>query len=123
VGVAWKLAWAVARELEDPDGRRHIGRLLDLVSLGTVVDIAPLVGDNRTLASLGLKYINNTLAAGNARPGLAALVRVAGVRGDLDEGDLGWKLGPRLNSIGRIKHPRPALDLLLTDGSREPATR
>ena len=55
VGVAWKLAWAVARELEDPDGRRHIGRLLDLVSIGTVVDIAPLVGDNRALASMGLK--------------------------------------------------------------------
>jgi single-stranded-DNA-specific exonuclease len=44
---------------------------------------------------------------------------VAGVRGTLDEGDLGWKLGPRLNSIGRIKNPRPALDLLLTDDSRE----
>ena len=119
VGVAWKLAWAVARELEDPDGRRHIGRLLDLVSIGTVVDIAPLVGDNRALASMGLKYMNNSFAAGNVRPGLGALVRVAGVRGDLDEGDLGWKIGPRLNSIGRIKHPRPALDLLLTDDPRE----
>jgi single-stranded-DNA-specific exonuclease len=41
------------------------------------------------------------------------------VRGALDEGDLGWKLGPRLNSIGRIKNPRPALDLLLTDDRRE----
>src|SRR5215216_4984653 len=119
VGVAWKLAWAVAKELEDPDGRRHIGRLLDLVSIGTIVDIAPLVGDNRALASMGLKYMNNSFAAGNVRPGLGALVRVAGVRGDLDEGDLGWKIGPRLNSIGRIKHPRPALDLLLTDDPRE----
>ena len=119
VGVAWKLAWAVARELEDPDGRRHIGRLLDLVSIGTIVDIAPLVGDNRALASLGLKYMNRSLSAENVRPGIGALVRVSGVRGDLDEGDLGWKLGPRLNSIGRIKHPRPALDLLLTDDHRE----
>jgi single-stranded-DNA-specific exonuclease len=41
------------------------------------------------------------------------------VRGDLDEGDLGWRLGPRLNSIGRIKHPKPALNLLLTDDHRE----
>ena len=119
VGVAWKLAWAVARELGDPDGRRHIGRLLDLVSVGTIVDIAPLVGDNRALASMGLKYMNSSLSAGSVRPGIGALVRVAGVRGDLDEGDLGWKLGPRLNSIGRIKHPRPALDLLLTDDHRE----
>jgi len=119
VGVAWKLAWAVAKEIEDPDGRRHIGRLLDLVSIGTVVDIAPLVGDNRALASMGLKYMNRSLHVGDARPGIAALAKVAGVRGELDEGDLGWKLGPRLNSIGRIKNPRPALDLLLTDDKRE----
>ncbi|WP_166397074.1 single-stranded-DNA-specific exonuclease RecJ [Rubrobacter marinus] len=119
VGVAWKLAWAVAREMGDPDGRKHLGRLLDLVALGTIVDIAPLVGDNRALASMGLKHMNRALEARAARPGLGALVKVAGVRGSLDEGDLGWKLGPRINSIGRIKHPGPALDLLLTDDSRE----
>jgi len=119
VGVAWKLAWAVAKELEDPDGRRHIGRLLDLVSIGTIVDIAPLVGDNRALASMGLKYMNRSLCAGNVRPGIGALVKVAGVRGSLNEEDLGWKLGPRLNSIGRIKTPQPALELLLTEERRE----
>jgi single-stranded-DNA-specific exonuclease len=122
VGVAWKLAWAVAREMDDPDGKRHIGQLLDLVSIGTIVDIAPLTGDNRALASMGLRHMNRALASGSARPGIGALVRVAGVRGELDEGDLGWKLGPRLNSIGRIKHPKPALDLLLTDDPKE-ATR
>src|SRR5215212_3530009 len=119
VGVAWKLAWAVAREIEDPEGRQHIGRLLDLVSIGTIVDIAPLIGDNRALASMGLRHMNRSLSSGNARPGIEALTKVAGVRGDLDEGDLGWKLGPRLNSIGRIKNPRPALDLLLTDDRRD----
>src|SRR5215204_1223012 len=119
VGVAWKFAWAVARELEDPDGPKRLGRLLDLVSVGTVVDIAPLVGDNRALARLGIRHMNRALASGSARPGIGALVRVAGVRGELDEGDLGWKLGPRLNSIGRIKHPKPALDLLLTDDPKE----
>ncbi len=119
VGVAWKLAWAVARELGDPDGKNHIGKLLDLVSLGTIVDIAPLVGDNRALAFTGLRYMNRGLHAGSIRPGIRALVKVAGVRGALDEGDLGWKLGPRLNSIGRIKNPMPALDLLLTDDRRE----
>jgi single-stranded-DNA-specific exonuclease len=93
--------------------------LLDLVSVGTVVDIAPLVGDNRALARMGLKHINRGLAAGGARPGIEALVKVAGVRGTLDESDLGWKLGPRLNSIGRIKNPRPALELLLTDDRRK----
>lgn len=119
VGVAWKFAWAVARELGDPDGKKRLGRLLDLVSVGTVVDIAPLVGDNRALARMGLQHLNRSLAAGGARPGLEALVKVAGVRGEVDEQDLGWKLGPRINSIGRIKNPRPALDLLLTDDRRE----
>ncbi|MGI9047907.1 MAG: single-stranded-DNA-specific exonuclease RecJ [Rubrobacteraceae bacterium] len=119
VGVAWKFAWAVARELGDPEGKRRLGRLLDLVSVGTIVDIAPLVGDNRALASMGLLHINRSLDAGGARPGLAALVKVAGVRGDVDENDLGWKIGPRINSIGRIKDPRPALDLLLTKNSKE----
>lgn len=118
VGVAWKFAWAVARELGDPEGRRRLGRLLDLVSVGTIVDIAPLVGDNRALASMGLLHLNRSLVAGGARPGLAALVKVAGVRGEVDENDLGWKLGPRINSIGRIKDPRPALDLLLTQDPR-----
>jgi len=119
VGVAWKFAWAVARELGDAEGKKRLGRLLDLVSVGTVVDIAPLVGDNRALARMGLKHINRGLAAGGARPGIEALVKVAGVRGELDEGDLGWKLGPRINSIGRIKNPRPALELMLTDDRRE----
>jgi single-stranded-DNA-specific exonuclease len=119
VGVAWKFAWAVARELGDPEGPKRLGRLLDLVSVGTVVDIAPLVGDNRALASMGIKHLNQTLAAGKARPGIEALVRAAGVRGELSEEDLGWRLGPRINSIGRIKNPRPALDLLLTDDRRE----
>ncbi len=119
VGVAWKLAWAVAKELGDPDGRRHVGGLLDLVAIGTIVDIAPLVGDNRTLAAVGLKHANRALRSGSIRPGVGALAKVAGVRGELDEGDLGWKLGPRLNSIGRIKHPRPALDLLLTQDQKE----
>ena len=114
VGVAWKFAWAVARELGDSEGKKRLGRLLDLVSIGTVVDIAPLVRDNRALATMGLRHINRGLVARNARPGIEALVKVAGVRGEIDEEDLGWRLGPRLNSIGRIKNPRPALDLLLT---------
>jgi single-stranded-DNA-specific exonuclease len=119
VGVAWKFAWAVARELGDVEGKRRLGRLLDLVSVGTVVDIAPLIGDNRALAWMGLRHMNQALAVGQARPGIEALAKVAGVRGELDEEDLGWRLGPRINSIGRIKNPRPALDLLLTDDRRE----
>ena len=119
VGVAWKLAWAIAREMKDLEGKKRLGRLLDLVSIGTVVDIAPLVGDNRALARTGLSHLNRTLHAGGGRPGVEALVKVAGIRGEVDEGDLGWKIGPRINSIGRIKNPRPALDLFLTGDRRE----
>ena len=119
VGVAWKMAWAVARELGDLDGRKRLGRLLDLVSIGTIVDIAPLVGDNRSLAAMGLRHANRTLGTQAARPGIEALVKVAGVRGALDETDLGWKLGPRINSIGRIKNAMPALEMLLTDDRRQ----
>lgn len=121
VGVAWKLAWALARRLGDAEGKRKIGRLLDLVSIGTIVDIAPLTGDNRALASAGLKYLNGGLASGGARPGISALVKAAGVRGGVDEQDLGWRIGPRINSIGRIKNPGPALELLLTADRREAA--
>ncbi|CAN5800515.1 single-stranded-DNA-specific exonuclease RecJ [soil metagenome] len=117
VGVAWKLAWALAREMSDPHGKQRLGALLDLVSVGTIVDIAPLIGDNRALTAMGLRYLNRALTMGAARPGLQALVKVAGVRGELDEQDLGWKIGPRINSIGRIKNPAPALDMLLTDDS------
>src|SRR4028118_951366 len=119
VGVAWKFAWAVARELGDPEGKTRLGRLLDLVSVGTVVDIAPLVGDNRALAMMGLRHINRGLSGGIAGPGIQALVKVAGVRGELDEEDLGWRLGPRLNSIGRIKNPRPPPAPPPTGGPRE----
>ncbi|WP_273841597.1 single-stranded-DNA-specific exonuclease RecJ [Rubrobacter calidifluminis] len=115
VGVAWKLAWAVARELGGPEeGRRLLKSSLDLVALGTVVDIAPLVGDNRALASTGLRYLNESLRKRSIRPGLRALVDVAGVRGALNEEDLGWRIGPRINSIGRMKDPTPALRLMLT---------
>src|SRR4028118_382524 len=63
VGVAWKFAWAAARELGDAEGQTGAGRARDLVSVGTVVDIAPLVGDNRALARMGLKHINRGLVA------------------------------------------------------------
>ncbi|MCL6439088.1 MAG: DHH family phosphoesterase [Rubrobacteraceae bacterium] len=115
VGVAWKLAWAVARELGgSEEGKRLLKGSLDLVALGTIVDIAPLVGDNRALASTGLRYLNESLRKRSIRPGLRALVDVAGVRGALDEEDLGWRIGPRINSIGRMKDPTPALKLMLT---------
>jgi single-stranded-DNA-specific exonuclease len=107
VGVAWKFAWAVARELGDPEGKKRLGRLLDLVSVGTVVDIAPA-----RRGQPGARDDGPEAHQPGARRGRRA-ARHRGARqggrgaGELDEEDLGWRLGPRLNSIGRIKNPRP----------------
>lgn len=106
VGVAYK----VIHDLHD-----HLGRAYDpaphraLVALGTVCDLAPLLGECRDLLRLGLDALRTT-----KRPGLLALCEVAGIEPRLLDADgIGWVLGPRLNAAGRMAHARIALDLLL----------
>ena len=84
---------------------------LDLVALGTVSDIVPLYGDNRILASIGLEVIMNT-----KRPGLKALISVADLskKPQISSGDVGYRLGPRINAAGRMEHARIAARLLLS---------
>lgn len=85
--------------------------LLDLVALGTVCDVVPLIGDNRVLASFGLKVLRQT-----KRAGLIQLAENCGVDiGKITESDLGFKLGPRLNAAGRLTHAQKALELLTTN--------
>lgn len=85
--------------------------LLDLVALGTVCDVVPLTGDNRVLASFGLKVLRQT-----KRAGLLQLAEKCGVDiGNITESDLGFKLGPRLNAAGRLTHAKKALELLTTN--------
>jgi single-stranded-DNA-specific exonuclease len=92
--------------LREPDPRQF----LDLVALGTIADMVPLKGENRILTSTGL-----TQLALRRRPGLSALLRIAGVDLDrpIDERVIGWKLAPRLNAPGRMGDAEPALALLL----------
>ena len=106
VGIAYKLIKALY------DGTPHFAEdFLDLVSLGTVADIAPLVGENRVFAKRGLEEMNR-----RDRPGLRALIEKAGLGDrDLTCGHIGFALGPRINAMGRIGSPQEALELLLTE--------
>ncbi len=93
--------------------------LLDLVAVGTIADLVPLVDENRILTAVGLQ-----VASRGRRPGLAALLDRAGVNGGgaqsiVDEHTVGWKISPRLNAPGRLGDAEPALKLLLARDRRE----
>ena len=107
-GVVFKLAHALlkARPVEDFDLREH----LDVVAVGTVADIVPLVGENRALVRRGLHELGRTRNAG-----LGALAEVAGVNPPYGAGDIGFRIGPRLNAAGRLDTAGAALDLLLCE--------
>src|SRR5204863_246840 len=82
-----------------------------IVALATVADVVPLVDENRALARAGLRRLAQT-----QKPGLRALMRVAGVDpAACDEGAIGFRLAPRINASGRLGRPEAALELLLTD--------
>ncbi len=104
VGLAYKLATAV---YEDP---AQTADLLDLVAIGTVADLAPLVGENRALVRHGLEQIRKP-----RRQGLLALIGASGLRPDrINASDIGYTLGPRLNAAGRLDSALAALELLLS---------
>ncbi len=105
-GVIFKLAHALmkTRKVEGFDLREH----LDIVALGTVADIVPLVDENRLLVQKGLEILEHT-----KKLGLNALKTVAALSGKLTSMDLGFRLGPRLNASGRLDTAQASLDLLL----------
>jgi single-stranded-DNA-specific exonuclease len=105
-GIAYYVIRALYEALNRPLDE---SRLLDLVALSTVCDVAPLVGENRRLVRSGLAAI-----AQSERPGLRALLEVAAVDPRrVDTEAIGFALGPRLNAAGRLAHARLAFDLLL----------
>lgn len=91
----------------------------DLAALGTIADIVPLTGENRVLASLGLKRMNERL-----RPGLRALCRVAGLKCDaqgnyrVTSGNVAFQLAPRINAGGRMESAVQCVELLTSDDAR-----
>lgn len=114
VGVAFFLLAAVRRVLREsgwfaerpePD----IKAVLDLVALGTIADLVPLQGVNRTLTRIGLE-----LLARGGRPGIKALKEVAGIK-TMNCGVVGFQLAPRLNAAGRLEDAARGVSLLLDD--------
>lgn len=109
VGVAFKLALALARDLGKNEN--FVWAMLDLVALATVADVAPLRGENRVFVRYGLKMLAET-----RNTGLRALIRAAGLDGKaLTAGRIGFILAPRLNAAGRLGHAIRGVELLLTE--------
>lgn len=121
VGVTFLVIVAVNRALRaagwfgdrpEPDLRQW----LDLVALGTVCDVVPLVGLNRALVAQGLKVIG-----GRTNPGIRALADVAGVNERIDAYHVGYIVGPRVNAGGRIGQSDLGARILTTEDAREAA--
>ncbi len=112
VGIAYKLAQALAQTLPDRVTFNE-SDLLDLVAVGTVADLAPLLGENRQLVINGLGVLNKA-----QRPGIASLIRVSKLRtGSLTAESIGFGLGPRINAAGRISHAYDAAKLLASNNT------
>ena len=112
-GVAFKLAWEVGkrvtgRDKVSADMRGFLVDALALAALGTIADVAPLTGENRTIARFGLGGLTKTKLRG-----LRALIDSAGLGGkELDSYHVGFLLGPRLNACGRMGHAARAVHML-----------
>ncbi|MGM3304482.1 single-stranded-DNA-specific exonuclease RecJ [Anabaena sp. WFMT] len=125
VGVAYILAVCLAQQLGEIKGL--VQPMLALFTLGTIADLAPLTGVNRRWVKRGLKLLPKSTL-----PGVQALIQVAGVQAtegetesnpksktqnpkSLKPEDIGFRLGPRINAIGRIGNPQTVIELLTTD--------
>ncbi len=115
VAIVFKLCHALlkTRQLDGFDLKSK----LDLVALGTVADIVPLQGENRTFVQRGAVEI-----ARSTRPGLKKLIEVSGVRPPILTEHIGFRLGPRLNASGRLSNAQRSLQLLLTQDEAEAAS-
>jgi single-stranded-DNA-specific exonuclease len=116
VGLVFKLAHGLLKQLRADNHPVALAfklrDYLDLVALGTVADLVPLLGENRILARHGLRILQE-----NARPGLRALMSVAGVKpaNGINPVDISFRLGPRINASGRLADAALSVELLLSN--------
>jgi single-stranded-DNA-specific exonuclease len=119
VGVAFNLLIALRNRLRERgvfsgSGEPNLRSYLDLVALGTVADIVPLLDENRIFVKYGLAELTNS-----SRVGIQALKKVAGVTGEVGCGAVGFRLAPRLNAAGRLEDAALGVELLLcNDGEK-----
>jgi single-stranded-DNA-specific exonuclease len=108
-GVAFKIAQALfARFKDEVDQAKLIPSFLKMVAIATIADAVPLVGENRTIARLGLEGLRRPVNGG-----LKALMEVSGLTGEraIGAGDVGFRLGPRINAAGRMDVARDVIEL------------
>ncbi|MES2694661.1 MAG: single-stranded-DNA-specific exonuclease RecJ [Verrucomicrobiota bacterium] len=116
VGLVFKLCHGLLKQLRAENHpvafRIKLRDHLDLVALGTVADLVPLLGENRIMARHGLRILQET-----QRPGLRALMEVAGVKPSLGitPTDISFRLGPRINASGRLADAALSVELLISD--------
>jgi single-stranded-DNA-specific exonuclease len=124
VGVAYLLAVALIERMADKQSAKQVnfltGQMLELFTLGTIADLAALNGINRTLVKQGLQLLGNSQILG-----VRALIQAAGFaeQKTLRPEDIGFKLGPRINAIGRIGDPQTVIELLTTEEPETAAER
>jgi single-stranded-DNA-specific exonuclease len=114
VGVAFNLLVALRSALRSAgaftnDTVPDLREWLDMVALGTIADVVPLVGQNRMYVLHGLKQLSFS-----RKPGVIALKHVAGITDEVTCGQVGFRLAPRLNAAGRMESAVPGVDLLLS---------
>ena len=112
VGVALKLLQALFSIIGK---ERQLNELMDLVVLGTVADMVPLLGENRYLVKQGLKVLSTS-----PRLGIREIITRSRLNiGSLDTESISWNIAPRLNAAGRLEHAMSGYKLLMTDSPQE----
>jgi len=113
VGIAYKFVCALCQRLDIPEA--SVARaFLDLVCIGTIADVAPLVDENRAFCAAGLKLLPDS-----KKVGLRALLSICDVNGTLSAMDVAFRIAPRLNAVGRMGDATEALELLLSEDEDE----